>query len=396
MKRKRFTEEQIIAVLREHETGAKAGDLARKHGISEATLYNWKAKYGGMEVSDAKRLKALEDENAKLKKLLAEQMLEASARRELLFKKMVGPAAKREAVAHLQSVMGLSERRACFFVGADRKMIRYLFRRPPETELRGRLRDLANERRRFGYRRLFILLRREGEASGINRIYRLYREEGLTVRKRRARRRAVGTRAPILVEAKPNARWSLDFVHDQFACGRRFRVLNVVDDVTRECLAAIPDTSISGRRVARELTELITQRGTPGMIVSDHGTEFTSNAILAWSKDHEIKWHYIAPGKPMQNGYVESFNGRMRDELLNESLFFGLDHARSAIAEWRQDFNTARPHSSLGYQTPAAYAEVITATGSDAVLMEGSTPPPVAFTAPQGVTKTAEALIANG
>lgn len=193
---------------------------------------------------------------------------------------MVGPAAKREAVAHLQAVMGLSERRACSFVGADRKMIRYRSSRPPETELRGRLRDLANERRRFGYRRLFILLRREGEPSGINRIYRLYREEGLTVRKRRARRRAVGTRAPILVEARPNARWSLDFVHDQFACGRRFRVLNIVDDVTRECLAAIPDTSISGRRVARELTDLISRRGKPGMIVSDHGTEFTSNAIL--------------------------------------------------------------------------------------------------------------------
>ncbi|TPI61487.1 IS3 family transposase [Mesorhizobium sp. B3-1-3] len=396
MKRKRFTEEQIIAVLREHEAGAKAGDLARKHGVSEATLYNWKAKYGGMDVSDAKRLKALEDENAKLKKLLADQMLEASALRELLFKKMVGPAAKREAVAHLQAVMGLSERRACSFVGADRKMIRYQSRRPPETELRGRLRDLANQRRRFGYRRLFILLRREGEASGVNRIYRLYREEGLTVRKRRARRRAVGTRAPILVEAKPNARWSLDFVHDQFACGRRFRVLNIVDDVTRECLAAIPDTSISGRRVARELTELIAHRGKPGMIVSDHGTEFTSNAILAWAKDHRVEWHYIAPGKPMQNGYVESFNGRMRDELLNESLFFGLDHARSAIAEWREDFNTARPHSSLGYQTPAAYAEVITATGSDAALIEGSAPPPVAQPAPQGVTKTVEALIAAG
>ncbi|MER9197250.1 IS3 family transposase [Mesorhizobium australicum] len=311
-------------------------------------------------------------------------------------KKMVGPAAKREAVAHLQAVMGLSERRACSFVCADRKMIRYQSRRPPETELRGRLRDLANERRRFGYRRLFILLRREGEASGVNRIYRLYREEGLTVRKRRARRRAVGTRAPILVEAKPNARWSLDFVHDQFACGRRFRVLNIVDDVTRECLAAIPDTSISGRRVARELTELIAQRGKPGMIVSDHGTEFTSNAILAWSKDHGIEWHYIAPGKPMQNGYVESFNGRMRDELLNESLFFGLDHARSAIAEWRQDFNTARPHSSLGYQTPAAYAEVITATGSDAAPTEGSAPPPVALPAPNGVTEMVAALIATG
>ncbi len=136
--------------------------------------------------------------------------------------------------------------------------------RAPDTALRGRLRDLANKRRRFGYRRLFVLLRREGEASGINRIYRLYREEGLTVRKRKARRKAIGTRAPILIEARANARWSLDFVHDQFACGRRFRVLNVVDDVTRECLAAIPDTSISGRRVARELTALIERRGKPG------------------------------------------------------------------------------------------------------------------------------------
>ena len=176
------------------------------------------------------------------------------------------------------------------------------------------------------------------------------------MRKRKARRRAVGTRAPILVGAKANARWSLDFVHDQFACGRRFRVLNVVDDVTRECLAAIPDTSISGRRVARELTTLVERRGKPGMIVSDNGTELTSNAILAWSKDHKVEWHYIAPGRPMQNGYVESFNGRMRDELLNESLFFGLDHARSAIAEWADDYNHFRPHSSLGYQTPADYA----------------------------------------
>ncbi|EAS51464.1 putative transposase [Aurantimonas manganoxydans SI85-9A1] len=134
------------------------------------------------------------------------------------------------------------------------------------------------------YRRLFVLLRREGEPSGINRIYRLDREEGLTVRKRRARRRAVGARAPILVAARPNARWSIDFVHDQFACGRRFRVLTIVDDVTRECLAAIPDTSISGRRVARELTDLIKRRGKPEMIVSDHGTEFTSNAILAWPR----------------------------------------------------------------------------------------------------------------
>ncbi|WP_259221785.1 IS3 family transposase [Bradyrhizobium japonicum] len=362
MKRARFTEEQIIAVLKEHEAGAKTADLARKHGVSEATIYNWKAKFGGMDVSEAKRLRALEEENGKLKKLLAEQMLDAAALRELLFKKMVGPAAKRAAIAHLQAVMSLSERRACSIVGADRKMIRYRSSRPPEAVLRGRLRDLANERRRFGYRRLFVLLRREGEPSGINRIYRLYREEGLTVRKRRARRKAVGTRAPILVEARPNARWSLDFVHDQFANGRRFRILNIVDDVTKECLGAIPETSISGRRVARELTAIVQRRGKPGMIVSDHGTEFTCNAMLAWCKDAAIDWHFIAPGKPMQNGFVESFNGRMRDELLNETLFFDLDDARTKIVNWVADYNLQRPHSSLKYLPPAAYAAHLTAT----------------------------------
>ncbi|WP_244471903.1 transposase, partial [Rhizobium phaseoli] len=170
MKKQRFTEEQIIAVLKEQEAGAKAADLCRKHGISEATFYNWKAKYGGMEVSEAKRLKALEDENARLKKLLAEQMLDAAALRELLAKKMVGPAAKREAVTHLKAVMGLSERRACQIISADRKTVRYRSCRPPEVALRAKLRDLANERRRFGYRRLFVLLRREGEPSGVNRI----------------------------------------------------------------------------------------------------------------------------------------------------------------------------------------------------------------------------------
>jgi putative transposase len=288
---------------------------------------------------------------------------------------MVGPVAKREAVAHLRNVLQMSERRACTLISADRKMIRYRSRRPAEIELRTRLRDLANQRRRFGYRRLFILLREQGEPSGVNRIYRLYREEGLTVRKRKARRRAIGTRTPILVEAKVNARWSLDFVHDQFAQGRRFRILNIVDDVTRECLAAIPDTSISGKRVARELTTIIGVRGKPQMIVSDNGTEFTSNAMLGWAKDHGVDWHYIAPGKPMQNGYIESFNGRMRDELLNESLFIDLDQARKLIGAWITDYNTARPHSSLGYKTPAAYAGTLSA--------------------PNGVT-LAEALIAAG
>ena len=308
---------------------------------------------------------------------------------------MVGPAAKCEAVAHLQAELGLSERRACIIVSADRTMIRYRSCRAPDAELRVQLRELANARRRFGYRRLFVLLRQHGERSGLNRIYRLYREEGLSVRKRRARRRAVGTRAPILVEARPNARWSLDFVHDQFANGRRFRILNIVDDVTRECLAAIPDTSIPGRRVARELTALIALRGKPGMIVSDNGTEFTCNAMLSWSEDHQIAWHFIAPGKPMQNGFCESFNGRMRDELLNETLFFGLDHAQAQIAAWADDYNSQRPHSSLGYLTPAAYAANLTATCDRLRNPDQLRRSHVAHPAPNGVT-FAETLIAAG
>ena len=191
---------------------------------------------------------------------------------------MVGRAAQRAGSAHLKAVMGISERRACSIISANRTMVRYRSRRPPDTELRARLRELANERRRLGYRRLFILLNRE---------------EGLAVRKRRARRKAVGVRVPILVEAKPNARWSLDFVHDQFANGRRFRVLDIVDDVTKECLGAIPDTSISGRRVARELTTIVARRGRPDSIVSDNGTEFTCNAMLTWCKDNAIDWHFI-------------------------------------------------------------------------------------------------------
>lgn len=215
------------------------------------------------------------------------------------------------------------------------------------------------------------------------------------MRKRRARRGSVGTRAPIIVEPRPNARWSLDFVHDQFACGRRFRALNIVDDVTRECLAAIPDTSISGKRVARELSTLIRERGKPGVIISDNGTEFTSNAILSWATKSKIEWHYIAPGKPMQNGFCESFNGRMRDELLNETLFFGLDHAREKFSAWVSDYNHRRPHSSLDYATPAEYAANLTATGDRLRNLDQLRRSPVAPFAPSGVP-TNGTLIAVG
>ena len=288
---------------------------------------------------------------------------------------MVAPAAKRQAVAHLQATLGMSERRACMVVGADRKSMRYRSCRADDGDLRSRLRELAQQRRRFGYRRLHILLRRDGITINRKKTQRLYREEGLTVRRRRGRRRAVGARAPAPVLALPNQRWSLDFVHDQLATGRRFRVLNIVDDITRECLRAVVDTSISGRRVVRELADLVVERGAPKMIVSDNGTELTSNAVLSWSGEAKIEWHYIAPGRPMQNGYVESFNGRMRDELLNETLFLTLGQARDIVAGWVEDYNTERPHSSLGYATPAAFAAGLALQGAAPLRVAGSYAP---------------------
>lgn len=269
---------------------------------------------------------------------------------------MVTPAGRREAVALLREKLEVSERRACTMIGICRMTVRYRSRRPDDNPLRERMKALAHERRRFGYRRLHILLRREGYVVNHKRLFRLYREERLTVRRRGGRKRAMGTRAPIALPIRPNDRWSLDFVSDQFLDGRRFRILAVVDDCTRECLALVADTSLSGLRVARELDRLLVERGKPRTIVSDNGTELTSNAILAWADETRIGWHYIAPGKPVQNAFIESFNGRLRDEFLNETLFRSLHQAREALEAWRYDYNTNRPHSRLGWLTPATYA----------------------------------------
>ncbi len=262
--------------------------------------------------------------------------------------------------------------------------VRYRARRPDNLKLRERLRALAHERRRFGYRRLHVLLRREGYMVNHKRVYRLYREERLLVRRRRGRKRALGTRAPIALPQLPNERWSLDFLSDQLVDGRRFRILVVVDDCTRECLLLVADTSLSGARVARELDWLMAVRGKPKMIVSDNGTELTSTAILCWADDHKIAWHYIAPGKPVQNAFVESFNGRLRDELLNETLFRSVAHAGAELAAWRTDYNTSRPHSRLGWLTPQAYA----ATRRSAALrsIDGSASRTVAITTEEGIS----------
>jgi putative transposase len=268
---------------------------------------------------------------------------------------------------------GLSERRACRLAKLDRSTYQYRKRTEDDVVLRARLRELAAERRRFGYRRLAILLQRDGLEANHKKVFRLYREEGLAVRRRRGRKRALGTRRPMLLPDAANQRWSLDFVSDALADGRRFRALCVVDDFTREALAVVVDTSLSGLRVARELDRLIVRRGAPQMIVSDNGTELTSHAILRWQQDRGVEWHYIAPGKPTQNAFVESFNGRLRDECLNEHLFHHLDEARCLVEAWRIDYNVERPHTALGGLAPVVYAEQVSNRRSGSLeLRKGS------------------------
>jgi putative transposase len=251
---------------------------------------------------------------------------------------------------------GLSQRRACRLVGIDHSTLRYRSKRPDDAGLRKRLRELALERRRFGYRRLGWLLAREGHSMNHKKLYRLYREERLMVRRRGGRKRALGTRAPMQLPQAINQRWSLDFVSDTLADGRRFRILCIVDDFSRECLATVVDTSLSGVRVVRELQWLTLERATPTVIVSDNGTELTSVAVLRWAADR-VEWHYIQPGKPVQNAFIESFNSKLRDECLNEHVFTSLVQAREIIEGWRHDYNWFRPHSSLGALTPREFAD---------------------------------------
>jgi putative transposase len=250
----------------------------------------------------------------------------------------------------------MSERRATGLLNVDRSAVRYVRKGKDDTAERSLLKELAAERRRFGYRRLREMARRRGVVMNLKKVWRLYREEGLKVRRRGGRKRAIGTRAPLQKAQAPNAIWVLDFVSDCLDDGRRFRVFNVEDQFTRAGLCTEVDTSLPGSRIVRVLERLVAERGKPGMIVSDNGTELTGNAMLKWTTESGIAWHYIAPGKPMQNGFMESFNGKLRDECLNETVFTSLVQARRIVEAWRIDYNAVRPHSSLGYRTPEEFA----------------------------------------
>jgi putative transposase len=252
--------------------------------------------------------------------------------------------------------VAISERRACEIAKCNRRMFRYKTQKlTDDGPLRKRLVELAAERRRFGYRRLHVMVAREGWVVNIKKLRRLYREENLQVRKRGRRRLALGRGNPAPIVSTMNERWSLDFVHDTLASGRRIRALTIVDDFTHESLAIEVDTSLSGDRVVRVLQMLGEIRGLPSTIVMDNGTELTSIAMLRWAADRRVRLHHIAPGKPTQNAFIESFNGKFRDECLNEHVFASLSEAREIIEAWRLDYNANRPHSSLGNRTPEEF-----------------------------------------
>ncbi len=265
---------------------------------------------------------------------------------------MVSPAVKRETIRYAVKQYDVSERRACRAVRFPRSTIRYKTCRRDDTQLRNRLRELALQRRRFGSPRLIWMLReREGFKDNHKRIERIYKEENLQVRKRKKRRQTAAPRVVMATPTKPNKRWSIDFVSDSLYDGRKFRCLTVVDDFSRECPMIVVDASIPGHRVAQELGGA----GLPEVIVCDNGPEFTGSAMDRWAHARGVKLAFIRPGKPVENAFIESFNGKFRDECLNENWFTSLADAKEKIEAWRRDYNRNRPHSSLGNKSPEEF-----------------------------------------
>lgn len=271
------------------------------------------------------------------------------------------PAAKRAAAEHVQAVHALSERRACRLVKLSRTTKRRIKKRSDDAGLIARLRELAELRRRFGYRRLHVLLKRDGFRVNQKKIRRIYREQKLTVKMRKKNRLRSVVRMPMAAPTKANQRWSMDFVSDQLGpSGRRIRILTVVDVLTRECITLHASFSIPGAEVVRVLQKIVNERGMPESFSIDNGSEFTGKAMDQWAHDRGIKLDFIRPGKPQENGYIESFNGKLRDECLNENWFLSLEDVRRTIEEWRIDYNEERPHSSLGDLSPKEYANKMT------------------------------------
>jgi putative transposase len=331
--KKRFSDEQIISILRE----AEAGVSARKHAISDAIFYTWRKMYGGMEVPRLSALSRLRKRTPDSRNCLPKPCW---IRRHFrwLWGESTDDRPETEAVEFMCDATGLSQRRACRLTGLSLSTCRYEAQRPAaDAHLSGHITELALERRRFGYRRIWQLLRREGLHVNHKRVYRLYHLNGLGVKRRRRRKGLATERLPLLRPEAPNLTWPMDFVMDALATGRRIKCLTCVDDFTKECLTITAAFGISGVQVTRILDSIALFRGYPATIRTDQGAEFTCRALDQWAYEHGVELRLIQPGRPTQNGFIESFNGRFRDECLNEHWFRDIVHARKTINDWRQD-----------------------------------------------------------
>ena len=305
-----------------------------------------------MTVSDARKLKDLESKNARLKKLLSEQMLAIEGLKEIAAKKVVTPVTRREALEILKA-KGLSERAACRIAGVSRRIARYELRQPAkDKELGGQLLEASSCYSRFGYRRIAVMT-----DQSIGRVWRLWRSLGLNLPKRRPRKQRCGSDIRIPGATQPNSVWSYDFVHDRLANGGTLKLLCVLDEHTRECLAIEVGKSLRSQDVILTLSRLMRLYGKPAFIRSDNGAEFTATAVMKWLQDQNVGPAYIKPGSPWQNVFVESFNGKLRDECLNREWFVTRREAKIVIEKWRQFYNNERPHSALGNRTPASVGQ---------------------------------------
>ncbi|MCP4244638.1 MAG: IS3 family transposase [bacterium] len=358
MKKSRFSEEQMVKILREADKSPVAR-VAKEHGVSEQTIYAWRKRFGELEAVDVKRLRRLEQENAKLKKLVAERDLEIDAMKEVGSKKMVSASVRRQQVAFVRK-RGISLRRACALLQVSRSTIGYestLAKR--DAPVIDAMRTLSAQYPRFGYRRIQVFLERQGLSMSADRAYRIWKKAGLQVPRRRPRKRIATGRPRPHPATGANHVWAYDFVFDATADGRQIKCLTVIDEFTRECLAIDVAGSIRSGRVIEVLSKLVSLRGAPRCMRSDNGPEFISKALLKWVSNAEIYTALIDPGKPWQNGANESFNGKFRDECLGMQWFKNRIDAKVAIEEWRQMYNEVRPHSSLQNLTPSEYARKI-------------------------------------
>ncbi|WP_126412609.1 IS3-like element ISAar43 family transposase [Acidipropionibacterium jensenii] len=365
--RKRHTPEQVVRKLGQADRmlagGSDIAGVCRELGVSEQTYYRWRNQYGGLKADDAKRLKELEKQNATLKRLLAEAELEKAALKELAGGKLLGPGRRRAAVDHLKRKLRVSERMACRLAGLSRSA----YRRPlqgettadPDLALRDWLRAYAKKHPRWGYRRAYHDARGEGWVVNHKKIQRLWREEGLRVPQRRRRKRVGSSTVDAPAAVAPNLVWAVDFQFDADEQGRPIKICSIVDEHTRECIGGLVERSITADRLTAHLEDLVAVRGAPAVLRSDNGPEFISDAMADWAGTRTGLF-YIPPGSPWHNGYVESFNSRLRDECLNINSFYSLLHAQVVIGDWKTEYNHDRRHSSLGYLAPVDYARQCT------------------------------------